>query len=312
MKLLTALLILVLYSPSAAISFFVVDGATDGIDTDLQSEINPTINKTININNYDVLKVQILANSLEKRIKTSGALLEITARLPEIRVMPNSSLLNETLATLNGLTNDVDMERRTIAQNIILNQNNDISAIGFIMPNGDVYFIEPYSRQENLTTHNLAFRDYYKGVLNSSKTYLEILNSASSSNRQIDIAVPVLSDNNRLIGLWVGAINVGVLDQELRSIILPEGQRILYVDSNGNKIAGSDNNLVPNVKESFSNLMSFRRAIEGESGSVIEKLNGQQLLISYSPVEAFNDRWAILWMQPISKSVTGTGFKLGG
>jgi hypothetical protein len=33
------------------------------------------------------------------------------------------------------------------------------------MPNGDEYMVEPYSRQQNLTGNNFAFRDYYKGAV---------------------------------------------------------------------------------------------------------------------------------------------------
>lgn len=296
------MLIITIVVFSVSISPLVIIAEIDGNGNGQQIEINPTINKTISNYSSNILQVQILANSLEKRIEDSTSLLEITAKLPEIKGMPDTSLLNETLDTLNGISEDADIERRTVAQDIVSNHNNDISAIGFIMPNGDVYFLEPYSRQENLTTYNLAFRNYYKEVLNTSKTYLEIIDSASSSNRQINIAVPVLSENNDLIALWVGGINVGVYDQELKSLNLPEEQRIVYVDSNGTKIADSGNKLVTNMNESFANLMSLQRAIRGESGSVIEEVNQEQKLISYYPVEALNDKWAILWMQPIKGS----------
>jgi hypothetical protein len=33
------------------------------------------------------------------------------------------------------------------------------------MPNGNVYIDEPYSRQQSLTTSNLAFRDYFQGAV---------------------------------------------------------------------------------------------------------------------------------------------------
>ena len=92
------------------------------------------------------MQVQLLANGIEKRIEDAASLLEITAKLPEIKSMPNISLLNRTLDTLNGISEDADIERRTVAQDIVSNNNTDISAIGFIMPNGDVYFLEPYSR----------------------------------------------------------------------------------------------------------------------------------------------------------------------
>lgn len=298
-------LLITLIVSSVSISHLVVIAEIDGNRNSQQIGFNQTVNNTITTNSTDILQVQILANGIEKRIEDAASLLEITAMLPEIRSIPNTSLLNETLDTLNGISENADIERRTVAQDIVSNNNTDISAIGFIMPNGDVYFLEPYSRQENLTTHNLAFRDYYKEVLNTGKAYLEIIDSASSSNRQINIAVPVLSENNNdLIGLWVGGINVNVYDLGLQSLNLPEEQRIVYVDSSGIKIADSDNKLVTNMNESFANLTSFQRAIRGESGSVIEEVADQEQkkIISYYPVDALNDKWAILWMQPVNGS----------
>ncbi|HZD36989.1 MAG TPA: cache domain-containing protein, partial [Nitrososphaeraceae archaeon] len=297
------MLLIAIVAFSVSISPLIVIAATDGNRNGQQIEINPTLNKTDSrINSNDILQVQILAEGIEKRIEDSASLLEITAKLPEMKDMPNTSLLSETQDIFNGISENADIKKRTVAQDIISNYNNDISAIGFILPNGDVYFLEPYSRQENLTTHNLAFRNYYRGVLNTSETYLEIIDSASSSNRQINIAVPVLSENNDLIGLWVGGINVDVYDLELQSLNLPEEQRIVYVDSNGMKIADSGNKLVTNMNESFADLMSFQRAIRGESGSVIEEVDQEPKIISFYPVEALNDKWAILWMQPVKGS----------
>jgi hypothetical protein len=60
--------------------------------------------------------------------------------------------------------------------------------------------------------------------------------------------------------------------------------------------------IIAEIDGNGNGLMSLQRAIRGESGSVIEEVNQQQKLISYYPVEALNDKWAILWMQPIKGS----------
>ncbi|HZD35675.1 MAG TPA: hypothetical protein VE130_10755 [Nitrososphaeraceae archaeon] len=54
------------------------------------------------------------------------------------------------------------MEKRKVAQDIISNYD-DVQVIVLLMPNGDVYLEQPYSRQQNLTSNNLTFRYYYKG-----------------------------------------------------------------------------------------------------------------------------------------------------
>ena len=109
----------------------------------------------------------------------------------------------------------------------------------------------------------------------------------------------------------IGGINLGVFDEELQSLNLAESQQIVYVDSNGTKIADSDRKLAANTNDSFSNLKSFQNAIDGKSGTIIEEVNQVMKLVSYHPVEALQDRWAVLWVQPISSSaINGFGFYL--
>src|SRR3712207_9421713 len=50
--------------------------------------------------------------------------------------------------------------------------DKDFQVIFFLMPNGDIYLVEPYLQQQNLTGNNFAFRDYYKGAVESRNTYL--------------------------------------------------------------------------------------------------------------------------------------------
>ncbi len=91
--------------------------------------------------------VNILANELETRINKSGAILEITSTLPEVNSAPFASSISPEL---HGIPRDADMPKRQVAQDI-LDTDKDFEVIYFLMPNGDMYLVEPYSRQENLT-----------------------------------------------------------------------------------------------------------------------------------------------------------------
>jgi len=62
---------------------------------------------------------------------------------------------------------DLDMSKRKVALDI-LTAEKDLEAIFFLMSNGDMYLEEPYSSQENLTRNNFAFRDYYRGSVDTS------------------------------------------------------------------------------------------------------------------------------------------------
>ena len=100
-----------------------------------------------------------------------------------------------------------------------------------------------------------------------------IVISASSGLPQSNIAVPVYysdsnntnnnNDNRRnsdmtLLGVWSGGLNLTVFSEVLQSLNLTNGERIVYVDQNGQKVADSNKqSFKTNQNESFANLQAF-------------------------------------------------------
>ena len=251
------------------------------------------------------LIVKLLADNLEDRFNKSAAILEITSRLPELK---NVSYANSIDTTLHGIPQDLDIEKRKIAQDI-LTADRDFEVIFFLLPNGDMYLEEPYSNQQNLTRNNFAFRDYYRGAVSTGETYLgNVVISASSGLAQANIAVPIYSagknsnsDNaTSLSGVWVAGLNLTVFSESLQSLNLTNEERIVYVDQYGQKIADSDKELLfnRNQNESFTDLKSFKNAVKGESGYIIEVINGTEMLVIYEPAKFYGTTWAVLLMQP--------------
>jgi hypothetical protein len=253
-----------------------------------------------------------LAKNLENHIQKAGAILEVTSKLPQVRNMSYANLLNQTLSTLHGIPEYADTEKRQVAKNIIIASNSDLYKIYFIMPNGDMYFLEPYSTQQTLTKNNYAFRDYFQGAIKTNGTYLGnvIIATAASHPREAVIAVTVysLKDNSTIAGVWAGSIDFNILDKELQSLNITSSSdvgndnnntRIVYLDSNGQKIADSDINKSKN-SESFANLNSVKNTIDGQAGSITDIVdNNTKMLVTYQPVKAFNNTWVVLLMQPI-------------
>jgi hypothetical protein len=251
------------------------------------------------------LIVKLLADNLEDRLNKSAAILEITSRLPELK---NVSYANSIDTTLHGIPQDLDIEKRKIAQDI-LTADRDFRVIVFLLPNGDIYLQEPYSNQQNLTRNNFAFRDYYRGAVSTGETYLgNVVISSSSGLAQANMAVPIYSagknsnsDNaTSLSGVWAGGLNLTVFSESLQSLNLTNEERIVYVDQYGQKIADSDKELLfnRNQNESFTDLQSFKNAVKGESGSIIEVINGTEMLVMYEPAKFYGTTWAVLLMQP--------------
>jgi hypothetical protein len=92
---------------------------------------------------------------------------------------------------------------------------------------------------------------------------------------------------------------VAAFSKSLQSLNLTNNERIVYVDYHGQKIADSNKKQeIIKKNESFANLQSFKNAVAGKSGSIIETINGTKMLVSYQAVNAIQTRWVILDIQP--------------
>ncbi|MFZ0328035.1 MAG: cache domain-containing protein [Nitrososphaeraceae archaeon] len=270
------------------------------------SDLRKITSSNITEKNNNILLTKILAKNLENHLQKAGAIVEITSKLPQVRNIPYAHLLNQTLDTLHGIPQYVDIQKRQVAKDM-LSSNSGFQIVLFVMPNGDIYFDEPYSRQQKLTTTNLAFRDYFKGVIRTNDIYLgDPTPSASSGQMQSVIAIPVysLKDNSTIAGVWAGGIDFSILNKELQSLNITSLSdsnitRVVYVGHNGQKIADSDINK-SKTPESFATLNSFKNAINGQSGSIIDTVDNTKMLVTYQPVKAFHNSWVVLLMQPLS------------
>jgi hypothetical protein len=293
-----------------AMSFFTLILITSTFAIQIQlayAQVN--VNNTTDSNNIqnNVLITKILAKNLENRLQKAGAILEITSKLSQVKNVSYAHLLNQTLNILHGIPQQADVEKRQVAKNII-DSNSGLYKVFFIMPNGDMYFLEPFSTQQALTANNYAFRDYFQGAIKTSDTYLGnvIIATAASHPREAVIAVPVYSlmDNSTIAGVWAGSIDFNALNKEFETLNVTSSlyggnnnTRVVYVDSNGQKVADSDINK-STTPESFANLSSFKDATNGQAGSTIDTANNTKMLVAYQPVKVFNNTWAVLLMRP--------------
>jgi hypothetical protein len=297
-----SIILLALISSLAGVAFTTtlspcyINGVTD--KTSITTNNNTTTASATSASN---LITNILAKSLENYLQKAGAIVEITSKLPQIRDVSYVHLLNQTLKTLHGIPQYADMEKRQIAKNIIAS-NSGLYKIFFIMPDGNMYLLEPYSIQQTLTANNYAFRDYFQGAIKTNDIYVGnvIVSKAASGSREAVIAVPVysLKDNSTIVGVWGGSIDFGILNKELQSLKMPLGERVVYTGYKGQKVADSDITK-SKIPESFTNLNSFKNAINGQYGSTIDTVNNKKMLVTYQPVKVFHNTWVVLLMMMI-------------
>jgi hypothetical protein len=270
---------------------------------------NETAESTIPADRSLLLK--LLADNLENRLNKSAAILEVTGQLQQVK---NVSYASSISSELHGIPKDLDNAKRKVAHDILAS-DKDLQVIFFLMPNGDVYMLEPYSRQLNQTGNNFAYRDYYKGAVSTGDTYLgNVVISTSSGLPQSNIAVPLYSsaiDNNgnrnntsnnmTLLGLWSGGLNLTEFSKTLQSLNLTNGERIVYADQNGQKVADSSKqSFRTDQNESFASLQAFNNALqEQKPGSVMEMINGTRMLVFYEPVQFHSTTVAVLLLKPL-------------
>ena len=105
-----------------------------------------------------------------------------------------------------------------------------------------------------------------------------------------------------------GSIDFGILNKELQSFNITtsaennnnNNMRAVYVGHLGQKVADSDVNK-SKTPESFATLQSFKNAINGQSGSIVDTADNTKMLVTYQPVKAFHNTWAVLLMQPLQQ-----------
>jgi len=182
-------------------------------------------------------------------------------------------------------------------------------SVVFLLNNGDVYFDEPFERQLNRTTTNLSFRDYYQAVEQTKKTYLsDAIISITTGRNLAVIATPVINKENNMTGILLGAINFNNYDEFLQSLNLQNNTRLVLIDKNGVKIGDSNKNETSISKESFekkqfSNITSFKLALEGKSGSIVEKFEGKESQITFLPYDLFQNKRILLLIQGCDRDV---------
>src|SRR3989442_2809212 len=152
-----------------------------------------------------ILKVNQLASRIDLIITNAEKILENAALDENIKNFPDMSLIDKNL---HGIPESVDKEKRTVIRNI-LSTYQDFESIGYILQDGDIYFVEPYDLQKTLSVSNLSFRNYYKAITATHEIYVDsILVSAASHHPVAAIAVPIFSKNSSMIGMLASGVDL--------------------------------------------------------------------------------------------------------
>ena len=266
------------------------------------NEVKPIARKANGTEN----KLNLVSAIIENRIEKATSILENTSKLPDMR---EPLLSGQFSPVTKGIPQNADLNRRQIGQEVLSKYPNEFVAFLFQMPNGSVYLLEPFARQQNLSTYDLSHRDYYKGAKETNHIFLSnVITSASSGRNQAQLAIPVFSQagtsqNGTVVGILSAGLNFKTYNKILQSLNLTDQERVLLLDSNGTKIADSDvkqkSSLLKSTTQdvSFRKLRSFGNALKGQTGAILETMNGANFKIEYKPLKAIQNNWVLLLFQ---------------
>ena len=130
----------------------------------------------------------------------------------------------------------------------------------------------------------------------------DVIISKTTGRNLAVIATPVINIENNMTGILLGTINFNNYDQFLQSYNLQDNSRLILIDKNGVKIGDSKEKGTSVSKESFekkqfSNLTSVKLALDGKSGSIVEKFDGRESQITFLPYELFQNKRILLLIQ---------------
>ena len=292
-----------------AISSIILFSANSPFTSSIYAQDTQYSNNNLNENKFSILnELGYIKNILESKVTKLATALKIASNLPQILQTPDINLIDPKV---KGIPEDADIEKRKIAK-ILLDQFKEFSSIDFLLNNGDIYFDEPFKDQLNRTVTNLAFRDYYQVVNQTKKTYLSdaIISKTTGRNLAV-IATPVINNENNMTGILLGTINFNNYDEFLQSHKIQNNSRLVLIDKNGVKIGDSNEKWTSVSKESFekkqfSNLTSFKLALEDKSGSIEEKFEGKETQITFLPYDLFQNKRILLLIQDCDEEVNNS------
>jgi hypothetical protein len=91
-------------------------------------------------------EVNVLASRATLRLSDAKTIMTITGSLPQITFRPDTSLVNKSI---NGVPQNMGTEKRFVASTV-LKEYPQFETVSFLLPNGDVYFVEPFDKQKIL------------------------------------------------------------------------------------------------------------------------------------------------------------------
>lgn len=256
-------------------------------------------NETKNVINTRSIRISLLSQLFANNVLDSLTNLEVTSQLEQVK---NSNYANYISSTIHGIPENMDVQKRLIAKQILSN-NHHLATVRFFMPNGDIYMQEPYSAQLKLKQLNYAYRDYFNGTVSSGKPYVSEVFQAQSIDLRDTVAlgVPIYSSHGVLMGVWSALFDPTDLRQLVHSLSIESNSTVMIFDHKGHLFVGSNGN--EDVTGDYSKYANYiNLSTNGSNGYDISFVQGIKMFIVYHEMVIGNKIWGIIIVQPFDNA----------
>jgi len=221
----------------------------------------------------------------ESELSKARSLIQVTSNLQEMETISHQILENEI-----GISQSNEPEKRRILKNI-LDSSELYSEIGYFLPNGDLYLLEPFSQQSKFQFTNFVFRDWYSGALNTDGVYVsKVFESQPDYRKTIAFSKKITDENNQIVGILAGVVDFNKINEKISSKNAFE-----YYFVNHNQIVGSGDSVSQAFKHhTFTEEIEL--ALSEKSGISEHTIDDISVDIVYKSVMMGDHTWAFLFV----------------
>ncbi|MBF4694602.1 methyl-accepting chemotaxis protein [Fusibacter ferrireducens] len=202
-------------------------------------------------------------------------------------------LLTETENLISALTFDEALQTMTSSDMALLNKIVESNTVV-----SQIYVMDTKGMQIYKTSGELgdrSDRSYFKEALKGNE-YYDIIYSSTTGKATAVLAMPI-KRNDKVVGV-IGAS----IDLEILTALVTEynDQDIAYafiVEKNGTVLAHPNTAYIENM-QNFMDYSYVKRALDGESGSIIAPYESEEAIIAFEPIKTAN--WAVIVQSPRS------------
>jgi PAS domain S-box-containing protein len=153
-----------------------------------------------------------------------------------------------------------------------------------------------YPPDAKLLNRNLAYRDWYKGVIRTNAPYVsEFYETAVAPHTWVvALAVPMRNAQGKTAAILMAAQNLETVGHQLRELTSQGTSKLFIVDQNGHDFGISDLNV-----DSPADLRAVgKRALSGQTGSELLMRGKEEEVVGYAPAPGVH--WGVVIEVPTS------------